>query len=400
MLVSSSPSPERKERRPRACGRCIADPPAHLRKRLWLLPLAVAALVVYRTSSLIVSLFHWAEARVDGESPTHMVFFFAVTLPFHTGLPIPIIHQVWAVAIGCFFRWHAFPILLASLSVGVPLPFLIGRRLAACAGGAAEDTLRRWTPRGVAYLKPLRRAIAGRPVRSCFLLMWAPLPTSTLPLLVGFLIPPSELPIGAFLSGALPSKLLHFGCDVLVGIEAGSLATALDAHDDLPGVNDLPRSQRWARAIAVGAMVLTVAFVGLMLYTMHGALREMRAKEAEAAEECERLERGMSTPSSAATVRGRAMTPLLRVAADGRLPSVEQDAEAVQFLLSPGVYPLGHDLTPPRTWELTPARFDAARAWDASAGTHASSCACGARSPAYGSEPPSPRTRASPHDIF
>ena len=398
MLVSSSPSDERKERRPRACGRCIADQPAHIRKRLWLLPIIVTALLVYRLSSLIVSLFHWAEARVDGESPTHMFVFFAVTLPFHTGLPIPIIHQVWAVAIGCFFRWHAFPILLASLCVGVPLPFLIGRRLAASAGGAAEDTLRRWTPRAFAYLKPLRRAIAGRPVRSCFLIMWAPLPTSTLPLLVGFLIPSSELPIGAFLAGALPSKLLHFGCDVLVGIEAGSLATALDAHDDLPGVNDLPRSQRWARAIAVGAMVLTVAFVGLMIYTMHGALREMRAKEAEAAEECERLEGGMRTPSSAATVRGRA-TPL-RVAADGRHMSLEQDPEAEQFLLSPGVYPLGHDLTPPRTWELTPARFDAARAWDASAGPQASSSACGARSPAYGSEPPSPRTRATPQDIF
>ena len=41
--------------------------------------------------------------------------------------------------------------------------------------------------------------------------MWAPLPTSFLPLLVGFLIPPSELSLRAFVSGALPSKLLHFG---------------------------------------------------------------------------------------------------------------------------------------------------------------------------------------------
>ena len=38
--------------------------------------------------------------------------------------------QVWAVAIGCFFGWWAFPMLVCMLAVGVPLPFLIGRRLA------------------------------------------------------------------------------------------------------------------------------------------------------------------------------------------------------------------------------------------------------------------------------
>ena len=205
--------------------------------------LGLVVALVYWSSSRIVRLFHEAERLVDRDSPLHMFFFFAVTLPFHCGLPIPIVHQVWAVAIGCFFRWHAFPILVASLSVGVPLPFVLGRRLARAAGGgdsaAAESILRRCggtsglaylapltltltptlrspSPRyggtsGLAYLAPLRRAIATRPTRLSFLLMWAPLPTSFLPLLVGFLIPPSELSLRAFVSGALPSKLLHFG---------------------------------------------------------------------------------------------------------------------------------------------------------------------------------------------
>ena len=31
--------------------------------------------------------------------------------------------------------------------------------------------------------------------------------------------PPSELPFALFVSGAFPSKLLHFACDVLVGVE-------------------------------------------------------------------------------------------------------------------------------------------------------------------------------------
>lgn len=68
-------------------------------------------------------------------------------------------------------------------------------------------------------MTPLRRTVAMRPVRASFLLMWAPLPTSTLPLVAGFLIPPSELPFFLFVSGAFPSKLLHFACDVLVGVE-------------------------------------------------------------------------------------------------------------------------------------------------------------------------------------
>ena len=109
----------------------------------------------------------------------------------------------------------------------------------------------------MAYMTPLRRTVAMRPVRASFLLMWAPLPTSTLPLVAGspcrarplppntnpnpdpnpnsnpnpnananpnpnlrgFLIPPSELPFSLFVSGAFPSKLLHFACDVLVGVE-------------------------------------------------------------------------------------------------------------------------------------------------------------------------------------
>ena len=374
--------------RSRACARCV---PRFRRQYLYLPPALLALLLLYRASSHIISIFHWAERHVDRESPWHMVLSFAVTLPFHLGLPIPIVHQVWAVAIGCFFRWRAFPILVASLSVGVPLPFLIGRRLAASVAAgdpaAAEAMLRRWSPRGVTYLAPLRRAIAARPVRSCFLLMWAPLPTSTLPLLVGFLIPPRELRFSAFVLGALPSKLLHFACDVLIGLEAGSLAIALDAHDDLPGVNDLPSSKRWARGIALGAMLLTVAFVALMIYAMHQALRDMKAKEA--AEAAEDLEGGNAHLSSSPMFvngggyRSAQRTPLLRATSGD---DADADAAFLPLPESPGG----------GTWHITPARLDNARAWDAR-----EHCACGARSPhsPTGSselQPPSPRARGTP----
>jgi hypothetical protein len=241
-----------------------------------LMVLAVIVVLLYCCGSAVVRLFHWAEGRVDPNSHWHMLLFFLFSLPFHTGLPIPIVHQAWAVAIGTFFRWRAFPILVASMSIGVPFPFLVGRRLAGRRGNAAEGWFRQVLPHGASYIMPLRHAISKRPVYSSFLLMWAPLPTSFLPLLIGFLMPKSQLSFRAFVSGALPSKLLHFACDVLVGIEAGSLAAALDAHDDLPGVNDLPPRHRYARTIAVGAMCLTVAFIAAMAYTMHQALSEMK----------------------------------------------------------------------------------------------------------------------------
>ena len=239
--------------------------------------------LVYDCTSMIIKGFHWAESHVDRESHWHMLLFFVLTIPFNLGLPIPLIHQVWAVAIGVFFRWRAFPILVAALSIGVPLPFLIGRRLARRTGGAQDSTsmetrLRVLMPKAFAYFAPLKRTIAAKPIRASFLIMWAPLPTSFLPFIVGFLIPPSDLSLRAFVSGALPSKLLHFACDVLVGIEAGSLASALDAHDlDLD--NDLePTRHGHAKLIAAGAMGLTISFVCVMVYSMHKALKEMKAK--------------------------------------------------------------------------------------------------------------------------
>ena len=166
------------------------------------------------------------------------------------------------------------------MCIGVPLPFLIGRRLQTC-GGDVDGKLRQLAPSAMAYMTPIRRAVGGRPVRASFLLMWAPLPTSFLPLLIGYIIPRHELPLRTFVSGALPSKLLHFACDVLVGIEAGSLAVALDAHDDLPSVNDLPRQHQHARLVATVTLVLTIGFVAAMGYTMHQALKEMKAKGGE-----------------------------------------------------------------------------------------------------------------------
>lgn len=246
---------------------------------LLLLP---AVLFLYWSATRLIRVFHWAERHVSRDSPWDMFYFFLLSLPFHTGLPIPIVHQAWAVAIGCFFRWRAYPILFASLSIGVPMPFVIGRRLSQSWGGdaaTAEARLLKLAPMAMGYMTPLRRAIADRPMRSSFLLMWAPLPTSFLPLLIGFIIPQHALSLRRFICGALPSKLLHFSCDVLIGIEAGSLAAGLEVHDSM-GVDGPPGSRRHGRLIATGTLLLTVMFMGAMGYAMHQALREMRVREA------------------------------------------------------------------------------------------------------------------------
>jgi len=110
---------------------------------LWASALTLAGLVLLKSAHYIVATFHWAEKRVDRDSWWHMWIAFAVTLPFNLGVPIPFVHQAWAVAIGVFFRWNAFAILVAALCVGVPMPFMIGRRLA---GGAQIMNYRNSTP--------------------------------------------------------------------------------------------------------------------------------------------------------------------------------------------------------------------------------------------------------------
>ena len=64
--------------------------------------------------------------------------------------------------------------------------------------------------------------------------------------------------------------------------QAGSLAAALDDHDELPDLGEvsdhlsLSSNRRRARRIAVCTMGLTVLFMLGMVHLMHRSLREMR----------------------------------------------------------------------------------------------------------------------------
>ena len=83
--------------------------------------------------------------------------------------------------------------------------------------------------------------------------------------------------------------------------QAGSLAAALDDHDELPDLGEvsdhlsLSSNRRRARRIAVCTMGLTVLFMLGMVHLMHRSLREMR-EDHRAKEESETPEALVQTP--------------------------------------------------------------------------------------------------------
>merc|ERR1719379_1610767 len=118
---------------------------------------------------------------------------------FHIPFPLPVVMQAWALSAGCFFKGWGFLMLAVSFGCGVPMSFLIGRHVAFKYGRALEDWLEELMPAGVTYMKSLRKAAKKQPIRLSFLLMWAPLPTSLCPFMVGFLLPEKDVKLEEFL---------------------------------------------------------------------------------------------------------------------------------------------------------------------------------------------------------
>jgi len=233
--------------------------------------LALALVSLRYIGHIVARLFHWAEDHVDPSSPVHMTLFVLVSLVFWV-IPLPVVMQAWALAVGCFFKWKGFLVLIVAFSIGIPLSFTLGRLLAQSRSSAIENSLQQFLPQAIAYVHSLRTAVVLRPLRLSFLLMWAPLPTSLCPLLVGLLIPPKELRSEVFALGAVPSKLLHFACQVLVGLEAGSFAQALEGHQGGGGT-------RWAGTLAIGSLGLSVVLMGTMMWYIHSALEDIKRKQ-------------------------------------------------------------------------------------------------------------------------
>ena len=174
--------------------------------------------------------FVWAETVVVGTSYTHLFYFLLVSMVLHVPAPLPGAMSAWAMAIGCLFPApRAFGLLAVSFAIGVPMSFWIGRAVASAE--SIKQRIESALPSAFTYMENLRGAIAAQPSKLSFLLMWAPMATSLCPFMVGFVAPSTELRFIDFFVGAFPSKMLHFGMTVLLGIQAGSFAKAEDAHD-------------------------------------------------------------------------------------------------------------------------------------------------------------------------
>jgi len=91
------------------------------------------------------------------------------------------------------------------------------------------------------------------------------------------MLPPNELDIKQFLLGALPSKLLHFSMQVLIGIEAGSFAEAVSDHEGGDG-----EDTKWAKYLALGSFFLSVTLIGAIMAYVHQALNDIRHAKDEA----------------------------------------------------------------------------------------------------------------------
>jgi len=232
-----------------------------------------AFFVLPRIGSFAVSMFTMAERSIDSSSWIHMFGFILVSMLFHIPFPMPVVMQAWSVSIGCFFKWWGFFMLAVSFSCGVPMSFSIGRHVAHKHGRALEEQLEDFMPTGVAYMRSLRKAAKKQPVRLSFLLMWAPLPTSLCPFMVGFLLPEKDLSVEDFLTGAVPSKVLHFACQVMIGIQAGSFTKAMAAHDGAKhSGDDAAEGSDWSGVVAIGSTILSVLLIGYMMVTIHHEL--------------------------------------------------------------------------------------------------------------------------------
>mmetsp|Transcript_8812 Transcript_8812/g.13154 ORF Transcript_8812/g.13154 Transcript_8812/m.13154 type:complete len:284 (-) Transcript_8812:83-934(-) len=201
--------------------------------------------------------------EIQEDSLKHMFYFFIASQIIFIPTPLPFIITFYTLAIGYFFKWRGFILLFVSFITGIPLSFQAGRILRK-SGLNVQKTLKSgYLGKGVEYFDSVRRIIVDRPKRMCFLLMWAPLPTQLLPFLVGLL---TEVSTKDFIIGAVPSKLIHFCCPLIIGLEAKSFSMAVSGH-----------STSWLSVfVFILPIALSIILLAAMAYYIKNALEKMR----------------------------------------------------------------------------------------------------------------------------
>jgi len=226
--------------------------------------LAVLFLLKIIASSILNPLRSFLETvEIRADSPKHMLYFYLASQLMFIPTPLPFIITFYVLAAGYFFKARGFLLLFLSFITGIPLSFKAGRVLKHLGFNVRRHFKSRGLRGGLEYFDSLRNVLAEKPIRMCFMLMWAPLPTQLLPFLVGFL---TDIGTKEFILGAVPSKLIHFSCPLIIGLEASSLSSALAGE-----------STSWLSLIVVILPVaLSIILLAAMAYYVKGALVKMK----------------------------------------------------------------------------------------------------------------------------
>eukprot|EP00658_Telonema_sp_P-2_P024547 TRINITY_DN19868_c0_g1_i1.p1 TRINITY_DN19868_c0_g1~~TRINITY_DN19868_c0_g1_i1.p1 ORF type:complete len:172 (+),score=27.69 TRINITY_DN19868_c0_g1_i1:304-819(+) len=150
------------------------------------------------------------------------------------------------------------------------------------------------------YMKPMRAAVTRGPRSFSFCMMWVPFPANMLPFLVGLVFTEREVPWNEFMAGALPSKWIHFGCVMVIGMEASSLSSAL-SHGSGSQQHGEQESSGAQLAAVVGSMVLTIGVLGYMILVMKREVSTMNLNGER--ERVDGIESGLESPLGSPVLR-------------------------------------------------------------------------------------------------
>jgi len=226
--------------------------------------LAALWILKIMAGSVLNPLRHLLETvEIRADNPKHYLYFYVASQLMFIPSPLPFIITAWVLAAGYFFKWRGFLLLFLSFGTGIPLSFQVGRILKNLGFNVRKYLKSGSLSGGLEYFDKFRRLIVEQPVRMCFLLMWAPVPTQLLPFLVGFL---TDVSIRNFSLGAIPSKLIHFSCPLIIGLEASSLSSALNGES----------TSTLSVVVLILPVVMSIGLLAGMAYYVKGKLEEMK----------------------------------------------------------------------------------------------------------------------------
>jgi len=157
-------------------------------------------------------------------------------------------------------RYYAFLVVSLSFLVNLPVGFLIGRlfqrkygAIDQWGGNFFTCCLKRYARISIA----LRRAFENNPIRICIFWMWTPLPAQLEPFLLGAA---TMVPLRILMLSGYPSKCVQGMLMSVIGMQASSLADALEHGTDHPA--------------DIAVFVIGIAFTVILMSVLGWLLRK------------------------------------------------------------------------------------------------------------------------------